>query len=89
MTEQTKGLDPEDVRVGCTIATMRTLRGWTQDTLSSHQKVLISRAYLANIEAGRKRATPRVVARIADALGVPQSAIIRPDLQAETVEVAA
>ena len=75
-------LDPEDIRVGATIAAMRTLRGMTQDVLASHRDVLISRAYLANIEKGRKRASPRVVARIAKALGVPQVAIIRPDLVA-------
>lgn len=84
MTEpQPIPLDPEDIRVGATIAALRMLRGMTQDTLSAHRDVMISRAYLANIEKGRKHATPRVVARIAKALGVPQIAIIRPDLAEE------
>ncbi|MGD7788177.1 helix-turn-helix domain-containing protein [Propionibacteriaceae bacterium Y1700] len=73
-------LDPEDIRIGATIAAFRMMRGYTQDALSSHREVLISRAYLANIEAGRKRPSGRVISRIAIALGVPQIAIIRPDL---------
>lgn len=73
-------MDPEDIRVGATIAALRTARGMTQDTLSTNRKVMISRAYLANIESGRKKCTPRVAARIAEALGVKQIAIIRPDL---------
>ena len=80
MSTPQQPLDPEDIRVGATIAEMRKMRGLTQDTLSGHREVLISRAYLANLEVGRKHATPRVVARIAKALGVPQVSIIRPDL---------
>ena len=75
--ETTAPLDPEAARVGATIREMRTMRGLTQDQLSN--AALISRAYLANIEAGRKKAGGKAVARIAAALAVPQMSIIRPD----------
>lgn len=66
--------NPEDVRIGATIREFREMRGLTQDSLSRF--ALISRAYLANIEAGRKRPSMKAIARIADALRVPQIAII-------------
>ena len=62
------------VRVGATIRTLREVRGLTQDQLA--QASGLSRAYLANIEAGRKKVFLRSVARIAAALHVPQIAII-------------
>lgn len=74
---ETAHLDPEAQRVGATIREMRTMRGMTQDQLAN--AALISRAYIANIEAGRKKAGGRAVARIAAALAVPQMSIIRPD----------
>lgn len=63
-----------DVRVGATIREMRLMRGMNQDALATG--ATISRAYLANIEAGRKRPSMKVVARIAGALRVPQISII-------------
>ena len=69
--------DPEVVRVGATIREMRVMRGMTQDQLAVAS--MISRAYLANIEAGRKKAGGKAVARIAAALAVPQMSLIRPD----------
>lgn len=78
-----QGMNPEAVRQGATIREMRTMRGLTQDQLAN--AALISRAYLANIEAGRKAAGGKAVARIAAALAVPQISIIRPD----QIEVAA
>ena len=68
---------PEDVRIGATIREMRTMRGLTQEGLS--QAAMLSRAYVANIEAGRKRPSLRAVARIAEVLHVPQVAIIADD----------
>lgn len=50
------------------------MRGMTQDELS--RAATVSRAYVANIEAGRKRPSMKVVARIAAALAVPQISII-------------
>lgn len=72
----------EDLRIGATIREMRQMRGMTQDQLS--QEAMVSRAYIANIEAGRKRPSMKAVARIAAALHVPQISII-----AATEEVAA
>ena len=67
---------PEDVRLGATISQMRQMRGMTQDQLSN--AAIVSRAYIANIEAGRKRPSQKVIARIAAALHVPQISIIAP-----------
>lgn len=67
-------LRSEDVRVGATIREMRQMRGMTQDDLSS--AAMLSRAYVANIESGRKRPSMKAVARIAAALHVPQISII-------------
>lgn len=66
--------DPELVRVGATIKVLREARGLSQEQLSS--RALISRAYLANIETGRKRPSMKAVARIAAALSVPQISIM-------------
>lgn len=71
---KTSGSAPADLRVGATIREMRTMRGFTQEQLAT--AALVSRAYLSNVEAGRKRPSGRVVARIADALRVPQLSII-------------
>lgn len=67
----------ERIRVGATIKQMREMRGLTQEQLSN--AALLSRAYVANIEAGRKRASQKAIARIADALHVPQISIIAPE----------
>lgn len=61
-------------RVGETIRTMREMRGLKADELAN--AVGISRPYLANIEAARKPLTPVLLARIAEALHVPQIAIL-------------
>ena len=73
-TPPTAELGSEDLRVGATIREMRQMRGMTQDELS--RAATISRAYIANIEAGRKRPGAKAVARIAAALAVPQISII-------------
>jgi transcriptional regulator with XRE-family HTH domain len=68
---------PETVRVGATIREFRELRGLKPDEMAS--KLLISRSYLANIEAGRKRLQPELAAKIAALLVVRQISILRPD----------
>ena len=73
MTEQ-QDATGERVRVGATVRHMREMRGMTPTELAS--AVDISRAYLVNIEAGRKRLTPVLAAKVADALAVPQIAIV-------------
>jgi len=73
--------NPEEWRrVGATIRQMREMRGMTPDELAS--AVLISRPYLANIEAGRKRLTPVLASKIASALAVPQISIVVPEIAA-------
>lgn len=74
-------LPSELVRVGATIKAFRELRGMTQEQLS--QASYLSRAYVANIEAGRKKASMKAVARIATALQVPQiSIMVTPEVAA-------
>lgn len=67
-------LTPELLRIGATIKALREARGLTQEQLSQH--AYLSRAYVANIEAGRKRPSTKAVARIAGALKVPQISIM-------------
>ena len=66
--------NPELVRVGATVSEMRQMRGMTQDQLAN--AALLSRSYLANIEAGRKKPSMKAIARIATALRVPQISLI-------------
>lgn len=70
-------LNPEWVRQGATVKAFREMRGMRVDELAS--ALGITRPYLSNIEAGRKRLTPILVAKAADALGVRQIALVRPD----------
>lgn len=70
-------LDPERVRIGETLRTLRETRGYNQDEFAS--ELGISRSYYANIEAGRKPLTERLLARAAKALDVRQIAIVRWD----------
>lgn len=64
----------DQVRVGATIRTMREMRGFKPDEFAN--EVGISRPYLVNIEAGRKKLTNINLARVADALRVPQISIM-------------
>lgn len=74
--EETGTLDPEWVRVGATLRTIRELRGYKPDPFAS--AIGISRPYLANIEAGRKKLTNVLLARAAAQLQVEQIAIMCP-----------
>lgn len=74
--EESGTLNPEWVRVGATLRTIRELRGYKPDPFAS--TIGISRPYLANIEAGRKKLTNVLLARAAVALDVQQIAIMRP-----------
>lgn len=84
--KSSKALDPEWVRVGATIRALRELRGMTPDELAN--AVDMSRPYLANVEAGRKRLLPIKAARIASVLQVRQIAILRADQYPADLEVA-
>ena len=67
-------------RVGATVRAFREMRGYTPEEFAT--SVGISRPYLVNIEAGRKKLTNVLLARMADALRVPQVAIMfdRPEV---------
>ena len=69
--------DNEWLRVGATVRQMREMRGLKPDELAN--AIPMSRSYLANIEAGRKRLQPVHAARIAHILDVRQISILRPD----------
>lgn len=84
-----KALDPERVRQGATVRALREARGLTVDQLAKRVTLPsgepMSRAYLSNVEAGRKRLTPVLAVRIADVLAVSPVALLRPDHLAEPV----
>lgn len=67
----------ETIRVGSTIREFRELRGLKPDEMAN--RLCISRSYLANIEAGRKRLQPELAAKVAALLMVRQISILRPD----------
>lgn len=71
-------------RVGATLRAFRELRGFTPEEFAAEVK--ISRPYLVNIEAGRKKLTNILLARMAEALRVPQVAIMcpRPDIASKS-----
>ena len=62
------------VRVGATVRAIRELRGFKPDEFAN--ELGISRPYLVNIEAGRKKLTNIQLARMAEVLRVPQIAIM-------------
>lgn len=71
-------IESEDwVRVGATLRTLRELRGFKPDEFAS--EIGISRPYLANIEAGRKKLNNILLAKAAEALRVSQISIMRAD----------
>ena len=76
MPKEEKG-NPEWVRIGATLRTLRETRGFKPDPFASG--IGISRPYLANIEAGRKKLTNVLLARAAEKLQVEQIAIMIPD----------
>ncbi|MFE7461769.1 helix-turn-helix transcriptional regulator [Nocardiopsis terrae] len=62
---------------GSTVGDIRGLAGLRQEDLA--RRVGISRAYLSNIERGKKQPSLLTAARIATALGVRLEAITYPD----------
>ena len=63
-------------RVGATLRTLRETRGFKPDEFAN--AIGISRPYLGNIEAGRKKLTNALLAKMAEQLAVSQIAIMRP-----------
>lgn len=68
----------ERERVGATLRTLRTTRGWKVGPFAT--ELGISYAYLSNIEAGRKPLPDHLLARAALLLDVEQIAIKRPNV---------
>lgn len=66
----------ERERVGATLRTLRTTRGWKLGDFAT--RLDISYAYLSNIEAGRKPLPDHLLARAAKLLDVEQIAIKHP-----------
>jgi transcriptional regulator with XRE-family HTH domain len=64
-------------RVGATLRTLRTTRGWKLGDFAN--ELGVSYAYLSNIEAGRKPLTDILLARAARVLDVEQIAIKTPN----------
>lgn len=65
----------ERVRIGATLRTMRESCGFKTGEFAT--ELGISHGYLSNIEAGRKRLTPQLLAKSARILGVRPIAIVR------------
>lgn len=66
----------ERQRVGHTLRTLRETRGLRQSEMAAAMG--ISRAYMNQIESGKKRLTPVMLARAAGILRVPQMALMVP-----------
>lgn len=66
----------ERLRVGMTLRTLRTTRGWKLGPFATEMG--ISYAYLSNIEAGRKPLPDHLLARAARLLDIEQIAIKHP-----------
>lgn len=66
----------ERQRVGATLRTLRTTRGWKLGEFAT--EIGVSYAYLSNIEAGRKPLPDHLLARAAKLLDVEQIAIKHP-----------
>lgn len=75
-----KALDPERVRVGATLRAFREKSGLRIGQVGDALRPPLSYSYLSNIEAGRKPLTPVLLAQLAALYGVPQYAVVRPDL---------
>lgn len=67
--------DPERVRIGATLKEIRESRGFKVGEFAT--ELGVSYAYLSNIEAGRKRLTPQLLAKASRVLNCRPIAIIR------------
>jgi transcriptional regulator with XRE-family HTH domain len=56
------------------LAVIRTLAGLSQAKLS--EKSGVSQGYISGIESGDKKASPEMIKKLADALGVPIASLI-------------
>lgn len=67
---------------GAAIKALREAHGWSVRNLA--RRALISHTFLAQVEAGTRRARPERLGRIADALAVPLNAITREDIEMDS-----
>ena len=66
-----------DVQIdGEGLRAIRILAGWSVARFA--QEIGIAPSHVSNIEAGRRQASPEVVKRMADTLGVPTSTLLKP-----------
>lgn len=63
----------ERERIGATIKALREAYGWRLGKFAI--AIGMTHSHLSNIESGRKSATPEVLRKVADTLGVPLAAI--------------
>jgi transcriptional regulator with XRE-family HTH domain len=77
--------DPEMVRVGRTLYTLRERYGYTQELFA--QDLGISRSYISLIEAGYKKLPDRLLGKAARLLEITPLAIKRYDNEEELVAV--
>ena len=61
--------------LGCSIARLRKIRGWTQAELA--EKAGLSAGYIAAIEEGRSRPSLKALAVIVKALGTSLDELLR------------
>ena len=75
--------EPVYARIGATIRSKRRERDWSQETLA--QKLGISRAALANIEAGRQRILVHQLYAFAEAVDLRPDQLLPPARELVTV----
>lgn len=58
------------------VQAIRFLAGWSPSRFAT--EIGITPSHLSNIESGRRQASPEVIKRMADVLGVPVTALVKP-----------
>lgn len=81
-TELIEELDPEAVRIGATIRSLRDAYGMSLVELG--RRVDRTHGYLSKVERGIKKAPIALCRAIAEALGVPLHAIVSPAAEQTT-----
>lgn len=76
MAKTTRRTPPADPRqlFGMRLAVLRKERGWSQEQLALESG--IARSYLGGVERGQRNIALVNICRLADALGVPPSALM-------------
>jgi ribosome-binding protein aMBF1 (putative translation factor) len=74
-----KSIEPFYAELGRSIQTQRAKLGWSQESLGATLRPKVTRASIANIEAGKQRVLTHTLVQIADALGVDLCEIVPKD----------